>query len=146
MSGRWKSVSWPSFCDNFWRAGCIFSRLLVECLICFLDLIQLSCHMWWTSESNTAVGDWKLYRAFSVWTAMASFFLMIPLQMSFALCALNLNDLIQWSQSFCVFFRSTQTATTLTSCGRDLTSSLTYYAAFRTSRRSTTSPGIIEGS
>lgn len=46
--------------------------------------------------------------------------------------------------SVLLFFRFTQTAMTSTSCGQGLTSSLTYYAAFKTSRRSTTFPGIIE--
>lgn len=44
--------------------------------------------------------------------------------------------------SICLFFRFTQTVMTSTSCGPGLTSSLTYYAAFKTSRRSTTFPGI----
>lgn len=37
--------------------------------------------------------------------------------------------------------RFTPTVMTLTSCGQDLTSSLTCYATFKTSRRSTTFPG-----
>lgn len=127
---------------SFLKSTLYFSRLAVECLICLLDLIQPSCHMWLTSEYNTAVGDWKLYRAYSVWTAMAILgfilFLMIPMCIE-----------TKWfdpSQSFCLFFRFTQIVMTLTSCGQDLTSSLTYYAAFKTSRRSTTFPGITEHS
>ncbi len=72
---------------------------------------------------------------------------MIPLWRSFSLRVLNLIiwiQLVNWCQSFCLFFRFTQTVMTSTSCGQDLTSSLTYYAAFKTSRRSTTFPGITE--
>lgn len=47
-------------------------------------------------------------------------------------------------QTMSLFFRFTQTVMTLTWCGQDLTSSLTSCAAFKTTRRSTTFPGMTK--
>lgn len=90
--------------------------------------------MWRISKFHTSVGGCQYEEQLLY---MVSHFFNNP---SFALCVLNLNVLIQ----LVCFFRFTQIVMTLTSCGQDLTSSLTYYAAFKTSRRSTTFPGIIE--
>ncbi len=106
--------------------------------------------MWWTSEYNTAVGDWKLYRAYSVRTAVAILGFYAYFNDPFAKVVCSVCAESKWFDPACqlrsviLFFRFTQIVMTLTSCGQDLTSSLTYYAAFKTSRRSTTFPGIIE--
>lgn len=69
-------------------------------------------------------------------------FLIVPMQGNLLGFAPNPSVSIPLS-CLCRFI---QTVTTSTSCGPDLTSSLMYYAAFKTSRRSTTFPGIIERS
>lgn len=122
---------------QFLKSRLCFSKLVGERLICFLDLVQPSCHMWRTSKFNNSVGGCQYEEQLLF---MVSHFFNNPFATSFALCVLNLNVLIQ----LVCFFRFTQIVMTLTSCGQDLTSSLTHYAAFKTSRRSTTFPGMIE--